>query len=193
MQSRNFTWGKEWSKPPNHLYNIRFRQKGQGLMENLVMLKQCQELAELLNDIALEAIISFIKIFSKYEKYQKGTTQERYEEIVAQEKAENEAKREQQEAEKRAAYFEQMRTEIEERKQKIANLQGKDKLFWDKIEKVRGLNISRYCLNYSQIKLLASLYHNDYINASGDAFYYGFYQGMQYMKNQYKKKLALTF
>ena len=43
-------------------------------------------------------------------------------------------------------------------------------------------------MTWSQCELIARLYENNCINASYNNFCYGFYQGMQYTKNQAKKK-----
>lgn len=82
------------------------------------------------------------------------------------------------------AYMDRMAKEFKQRKDMIGALTGKERVFWNKIEKVKKMDISRYVIKYWQTELIAKLYNNNYINASYIEFCYGFYQGMQYMKNQ---------
>lgn len=86
------------------------------------------------------------------------------------------------------AYMARMAKEIKQREDAIDALAGKERAFWNKIEKVKKMDTSRYAMKWWQIELIAKLYNNNYINASYTEFCYGFYQGMQYIKNQAKKR-----
>lgn len=85
--------------------------------------------------------------------------------------------------------FQESQRRYFERKEMIESLTGKERRFYDKIEKVKTLNISRYVMSMWQSILLNKLSHGIYLNGDYDAFCYGFYQGMQYMKNQQKKNV----
>ena len=142
-----------------------------------------------LNMNGLNLIECLISNLEESEKYSINTSEERLQEIDQEEKAAREAEQEEYEQKLEHEYFERMRQEIEDRENKIQNLVGKEKMFWDKIEKVRGIpGFSRYCMSNSQEIFLADLYNNNLLNASYSVFRYGFYQGMQYMSNQAKKK-----
>ena len=86
--------------------------------------------------------------------------------------------------------MDKMAKEINNREDTIGALTGKERAFWNKIEKVKKMDTSRYAMKWWQTELIAKLYNNNYINASYTEFCYGFYQGMQYMKNQTKCKVV---
>lgn len=140
-----------------------------------------------LNIEGLRLIDKLMDGIAEMEEYNINTTEERKEEIKQEQKARAERQEEERRAKAKKAYFDNMSKEIAERKEKIAAFSGRERIFWDKIEKVKSMDISRYCMVYWQTKLMADLYNNNYINASYNEFCYGFYQGMQYMKNQKKK------
>lgn len=83
-------------------------------------------------------------------------------------------------------YMDKIKKEVKQREDMIGALTGREKVFWNKIEKMKKMDISRYVMKWWQVELIAKLYNNNYINASYNEFCYGFYQGMQYMKNQAK-------
>lgn len=83
--------------------------------------------------------------------------------------------------------FKRMQEEYERRKDAVASLEGREKVFWRKIEQIQKMDISRYCMKASDVFFLAELYNNNLFNASYSIFCFGFYQGMRYLKNQARK------
>lgn len=76
---------------------------------------------------------------------------------------------------------------MHERNSKIAELEGADKIFWNKIEKIKNMDMNRYSMTVRQVRLLDGIYNGNFINGSYDAFCYGFYQGIQLQKRKAKK------
>ena len=68
----------------------------------------------------------------------------------------------------------------------ISSLTGKERKFWDKIEKVCKMDISRYTMKTWQTMLLAKIYNNNYLDASYKTFCFGFHQGLKYAENRMK-------
>lgn len=129
-----------------------------------------------LNIEGLQLIDKLMGGISEMEEYNINTTEERKAEI----KQEREARAARQEEERRAnaekEYFARMRKNIAEREAKIASLTGRERIFWDKIMKVKKMGIDKYCMKYWQTVLIADLFNNNYINASYNEFCYGFYR-----------------
>ena len=97
-------------------------------------------------------------------------------------------------AETQAREFERKRNDLFERKlrrdKQIELMSGKEKIFWDKIQKTKEIEeIILYDLSVLQLNFLAELHENSLIDGSSDIFHYGFYQGIQYMKNQAKRSV----
>lgn len=141
-----------------------------------------------LNEEGLSLMYRLMGDMHEIKKYNINTTPEQVALIKQQEKEQAALEAFERKEKEHKEYMQRMAEEIEERKKAIASLTGKDRIFWEKIEKVQKMNIGRYCMTWSQRELIARLYKNNYINASYNDFCYGFYQGMQYMKNQAKKK-----
>lgn len=59
-----------------------------------------------------------------------------------------------------------------------------------KIQKVRNMDIDEYSLYTSDMNIIKDLSADNLFNTIGYSFDYGFYQGMQYMKNE-KKRTAV--
>ena len=112
-----------------------------------------------LNDDGLALMYYFIGDMHEIEKYNINTSSDRLEEM-----------------------------EAEERKKKatISSLTGKERKFWDKIEKVYKMDISRYDMKVWQVMLLAEIYNNNYLDASYETFCFGFHQGLKYAENRMK-------
>ena len=72
------------------------------------------------------------------------------------------------------------------KKAAISSLTGKERKFWDKIEKVCKMDISRYTMKTWQTMLLAKIYNNNYLDASYKTFCFGFHQGLKYAENRMK-------
>ena len=125
------------------------------------------------------------------EKYSIDTTKERLIEIAQEERAEKEAEQAEYEQKIKQERMERMRQEISDRKQKIQHFEGKEKKFWDKIEKIKKLGIEKYGPEVWQIDFISELFNDNFMDASYSEFCYGFYQGMQYEKNQQKKAKEL--
>lgn len=149
-------------------------QKGENLLQNL-------------NIEGLKFLEGFVGDLYKIEKYNVNTTPERFRQIEQQENEEWKCECALREAKEHEEFMERMKTQIEQRKANIAALEGGDRRFWNKIEKVRKMNIGRYTMNYEQHDLLEKLYRGDLFDMRHVSFAYGFYQGMQYMKNRKKK------
>lgn len=78
---------------------------------------------------------------------------------------------------------------IAEYKEKYGALTEHEKEFLEKVEEVKQMeDVEPYEIDWVQIMLIRKLYKNNYLDAAGNEFYYGFYQGMQYMKNRQKKQ-----
>lgn len=144
-----------------------------------------------LNEDGLSLMYKIMGDLHEIKKYNINTTPEQIAQIKQQE-AEEAARKDADRNEKQhAEHMKRMAEKIKIRDKAIASLTGKDKTFWDKIEKVKKMDIGRYCMDFSQIMLITRLFDNNYINASYSTFCYGFHQGMQYMKNQSKKRKSL--
>lgn len=141
-----------------------------------------------LNIEGLQLIDQFMGGIAEMEEYNINTTEERKEEIKQERKARAERQEEERRAEQEKEYFARMRKDIAERDAKIAAFTGRERIFWNKIVKVKSIaDIGKYSMKYWQTMLIAELFDNNYINACYNEFCYGFYQGIQYMKNQKKK------
>lgn len=155
------------------------------------LVKKLETVIRNLNEDGLSLMYNLMGDMHEIKKYNINTTPEQVAQIKQQE-AEAAAREAADRKEKQnAEYMKRMAEEIRAREEAIESLTGKDKEFWDKIEKVKKIDIGRYCMNCSQIMLIAKLFNNNYIDASYSTFCYGFYQGMQYMKNQSKKRKSL--
>lgn len=156
-------------------------------MNQQELMQKMETVIHNLNEDGLALMYRLMGDMHEIKKYNISTTPEQIARIKQQEREKAilaEAKRREREHEE---YMKRMAEERAEREKAIASLTGKDKLLFDKIEKVKRMGVSRYCMTFSQCNLIANIYNNNYINASYDDFCYGFYQGMQYMKNQAKK------
>lgn len=141
-----------------------------------------------LNEDELSLLYNLMGYMHEIKKYNINTTPEQVAQIKQQE-AEEAAREEADRNEKQhAEHMKRMAEKIKARDKAIASLTGKDKTFWDKIEKVKKMDIGRYCMETWQAILIAKLFDNNYLDASYSAFCYGFHQGMQYMKNRSKKR-----
>lgn len=141
-----------------------------------------------LNEDGLSLMYKIMGDLNEIKKYNINTTPEQIAQIKQQE-AEEAARKDADRNEKQhAEHMKRMAEKIKARDKAIASLTGKDKIFWDKIEKVKKMDIGRYCMETWQAILIAKLFDNNYLDASYSAFCYGFHQGMQYMKNRSKKR-----
>lgn len=68
----------------------------------------------------------------------------------------------------------------------------KEEKFWEDIEKVKQMDTGRYGMNSGQIIAIADKHENNYINASYDAFCFGFLKGMRFQKNKSNKSKSCT-
>lgn len=159
-------------------------------MEQAELVQKLDTVIRNMNVEGLELMYRLMGDMHENKKYNINTTPEQVVEIKKQE-AEKEA-RESAERKKREQieYMDKMAKEIKNREDTIGALTGKERAFWNKIEKVKKMDTSRYAMKWWQTELIAKLYNNNYINASYTEFCYGFYQGMQYMKNQTKCKVV---
>ena len=148
------------------------------------MIEKLEEAIYNLNDEGLTLINYLVGDMHKVEKYNITTSPERISEIKAEEAEREAAKKEAKEK----AIFKRMQEGVKERQIAIASLEGREKVFWRKIERIQKMDISRYCMKASDVYFLAELYKNNLINASQPIFCFGFYQGMQYLKNQARKR-----
>lgn len=135
-----------------------------------------------LNDDGLALMYYFIGDMHEIEKYNINTSSDRLEEIKLLEKRQN-AK---EEEEKQKRKLEEMEAEEKRQKAAISSLTGKERKFWDKIEKVYKMDISRYTIKTWQVMLLAEIYNNNYLDASYETFCFGFHQGLKYAENRMK-------
>ena len=152
-------------------------------MDHKELIEKLNTVINNLNDEGLMLINYLVGDMHKVEKYNITTSSERISEIKAEEA---ERRAEKKEAKEKAMY-KRMREEVKERKNKIASLEGREKVFWRKIERIQKMDISRYNMKTSDVYFMAELYKNNLINASQSIFYFGFYQGMRYLKNQARK------
>lgn len=158
-------------------------------MQREELVTKWSEIIGNLNTEGLKLIDKLMGGIAGMEEYNINTTEERIAEIKKEREARLLVETEERRAEQEKAQFDRMQREIAERKDKIASFTGRELTFWNKITKVKQMkDISRYCMVYWQTMLIAELYNNNYINASYTEFCYGFYQGMQYMKNKKRKE-----
>lgn len=135
-----------------------------------------------LNEDGLALMHYFIGDMHENEKYNVNTSTDRLKEIKLLEKRQ-EAEEEKAEQKRK---FEEMEAEEKRKKAAISSLSGKERKFWDKIEKVKKMDISRYTMKFWQVMLLAEIHSNNYCEASSEAFYFGFYQGLKYAEKRMK-------
>ena len=135
-----------------------------------------------LNDDGLALMYYFIGDMHEIEKYNINTSSDRLEEIKLLEKRQN-AKVEEA---KQKRKLEEMEAEEKRKKAAISSLSGKERKFWDKIESVKKMDISRYTMKSQEVMLLAEIYNNNYLDASYETFCFGFYQGLKYAENRMK-------
>lgn len=133
-----------------------------------------------LNEDGLAFMYYFIGDMHEIEKYNINTSSDRLEEIKLLEKRQDA----EEEEVKQKRKLEEM--EAEERKAAISSITGKERGFWDKIEKVYKMDISRYDMKAWQVMLLAEIYNNNYLDASYETFCFGFHQGLKYAENRMK-------
>lgn len=158
-------------------------------MQREELVTKWSEIIGNLNTEGLQMIDKLMGGIAGMEEYNINTTEERIAEIKKEREARLLVETEERRAKQEKAQFDRMQREIAERKDKIASFTGRELTFWNKIAKVKQMkDISRYCMVYWQTMLIAELYNNNYINASYTEFCYGFYQGMQYMKNKKRKE-----
>lgn len=155
------------------------------------MIKQMEHMLHNLNMEGLKLISKLIGNMDEIEKYNVNTTPERFAEIERLQAEKDAAEKAEREEKTRVQHIQCMKEQARKRKERIAGLTGKDKSFYSKIEKVKGMDISRYTMDYGEVILLSELHGNSALNASYDTFCYGFHQGMQYLKNQ-KRKQKMT-
>lgn len=157
-------------------------------MNQKELVKKLDTVIHNLNEDGLSLMYGLMGDIHKIEKYNINTAPERVAQIKLQESEaaalEAAAKKEKQHAE----CMKRMAEEIKARNEAIASLTGKERALWNKIEKVKKMNIHHYVMSSWQTELIAKIYKNNYLNASYETFCYGFHQGMQYMKNQSKKR-----
>lgn len=135
-----------------------------------------------LNEDGLALVYYFIGDMHEIKKYNINTSSDRLEEIKLLEKRQN-AKEEEAEQKRK---FEEMEAEEKRREAAISSLTGKERKFWDKIEKVYKMDISQYTMEIWQAMLLAEIYNNNYLDASYETFCFGFHQGLKYAENRMK-------
>lgn len=152
-------------------------------MDRKELIEKLNTVINNLNDEGLTLMNYFVGDMHKVEKYNIKTSPERISEIEVEE-AEREAVK--KEAKEKDA-FKRMQEESERRKNIVASLEGREKVFWRKIEQIQKMDISRYCMKASDVFFLAELYKNNFFDASQPIFCFGFYQGMRYLKNQARK------
>lgn len=156
-------------------------------MNQKELVKKLDTVIHNLNEDGLSLMYGLMGDIHKIEKYNINTAPEQVAQIKLQEAEaaarEAAAKKEKQHADN----MKKMAEEIRAREEAIESLTGKERDFWDKIEKVEKMNIGHYVMRSWQSMLIAKIYKNNYLNASYETFCYGFHQGMQYMKNQSKK------
>lgn len=157
-------------------------------MEREETIKQMEHMLHNLNMEGLKLIRKLIGNMDEIEKYNVNTTPERFAEIERLQAEKDAAERIEREKRTKEQHFQYMKEQAKKRRERIAGLTGKEKSFYSKIEKVRDMNISRYTMTYGEVMLLSELHGNSALNASYDTFCYGFYKGMQYLKNQQKNQ-----
>lgn len=140
-----------------------------------------------MNSYGLERVCRFIDRMNTIEAYNINTTPERIAEIREQREQEEAERKTREEERQNKDLMERMKIQIDKRNAAIASLTGKEKKFWEKIEKVQNFDTKRYDMYTWQIMLISNLYDNNYIEASRAQFSYGFHQGMRYMKNKARK------
>lgn len=128
-----------------------------------------------LNEDGLALMYYLIGDMHENEKYNVNTSTDRLEEIKLLEKRQ----------------FEEMEAEEKRKKAAISSLSGKERKFWDKIESVKKMDISRYTMKFQEVMLLAEIYNNNYCEASYETFCFGFYQGLKYAENRIKTKKSV--
>lgn len=133
-----------------------------------------------LNEDGLALMYYFIGDMHENGKYNVNASTDRLEEIKLLEK------RQDAEEEEAKQKLEEMEAEKKRQKEAISSLTGKERKFWDKIEKVYKMDISQYTMKSWQVMLLAEIYNNNYLDASYETFCFGFHQGLKYAENRMK-------
>lgn len=157
-------------------------------MEREETIKQMENMLHNLNLEGVKLIRRIIGNMDEIEKYNVNTTPERIIEIERQQAEKDAVEKAEREEKTRAQHIQYMKEQARKRKERIAGLTGKEKSFYNKIQKVRDMDISRYTITFGEVMLLCELYGNSAFSSCYESFCYGFYQGMQYLKNRQKKK-----
>ena len=153
-------------------------------MEQAELVQKLETVIHNMNVEGLGLMYRLMGDMHEIKRYNINTTPEQVAEIKKQEAGKEARESAEQKEREQIAYMDRMAKEIKQREDAVGALAGKERVFWNKIEKVKKMDISRYVMKWWQIELIAKLYNNNYVNASYTEFCYGFYQGMQYMKNQ---------
>ena len=135
-----------------------------------------------LNEDGLALMYYFIGDMHENEKYNVNTSADRLKEIKLLEKRQDA----EEEKAKQKRKLEEEEAEENRKKAIISSLAGKERKFWDKIEKVYKMDISQYTMKSWQAMLLAEIYNNNYLDASYETFCFGFHQGLKYAENRMK-------
>lgn len=157
-------------------------------MNHEELLKKVETVIHHLNDDGLNFMYYLVGDMHEIEKFNINTTPERVAKIKKQEADKAELEEIEEKKKQKRDSMVRMEKQIGARQEMIVALTGKERIFWNKIEKVQKMSaISRYCMKTWQVLLIAKLYDNKYLDASYSCFCYGFHQGMQYMKNRARK------
>lgn len=129
-----------------------------------------------LNENGINTLLYLFGDFDKIERYNINTTPERIAELQQIEKQRDEQEKANREAEREKASFERAQAEYRRQEEFKASLTGKEKRFFEVVD---GIKPGGYCMNYSEMMLLADAYNNNLIDGSYDIFKYGFLKGQR--------------
>lgn len=155
-------------------------------MDQAELVQKLDTVIHNMNIEGLELMYRLMGDMHENKKYNINTTPEQVAEIKKQEAEREVCESAERKKREQIEYMDKMSKEIKQREDTIGALTGKQRAFWNKVEKVKKMDIGRYSMKWWQTELIARLYNNNYVNASYTEFCYGFYQGMQYIKNQTK-------
>lgn len=140
-----------------------------------------------MNLYGLGVVYRLIKGLDETEICNINTSMEQVKDKLDMQEKDNAVRTEREKEEQSKRFFAEIKERMEQREREIASFTNQERIFWNKMEKVKKMNIAAYCMKDWQMILMCKLYNNSYLDASYNNFCYGFYQGIQYTKNQTRK------
>mgnify|MGYP003378729468 CR=1 FL=1 len=134
-------------------------------MDREKYIKQLEKVTDNLNADGLAMVLKLMDGIDRIERYNIHTTDKRIREISQEILRKYEEKRAERAAEAQKA-VQRAHTEWQKKRDRtISAMNAKERMFYDKIEGVKSMNIAEYAPSARQVELIATMYNNNYLNA----------------------------